>query len=86
MWAGHWTCCLQTSSLPACLGGEGPPEGARVEGQAAWAGRDRCLDRGLLGSVSHCRVKYNLNSLSHDTATGLVQYALDQGVKVAQVS
>lgn len=23
LWAGHWTCCLQTSSLPACLGGEG---------------------------------------------------------------
>ncbi|GAB5567777.1 ribonuclease H2 subunit A isoform X1 [Prionailurus iriomotensis] len=36
-------------------------------------------------STSMLGVKYNLNSLSHDTATGLVQFALDQGVKVAQV-
>ncbi|XP_060038436.1 ribonuclease H2 subunit A, partial [Erinaceus europaeus] len=34
---------------------------------------------------SHRRVKYNLNSLSHDTAAGLIQHALDQGVNVTQV-
>ncbi|XP_014384931.1 PREDICTED: ribonuclease H2 subunit A isoform X3 [Myotis brandtii] len=37
------------------------------------------------GGLESGRVKYNLNSLSHDTAAGLVQYALDQGVNVAQV-
>uniref|UniRef100_A0A2K5F770 Ribonuclease n=1 Tax=Aotus nancymaae TaxID=37293 RepID=A0A2K5F770_AOTNA len=36
-------------------------------------------------STSMLGVKYNLNSLSHDTATGLIQYALDQGVNVTQV-
>ncbi|KAH0517029.1 Ribonuclease H2 subunit A [Microtus ochrogaster] len=29
------------------------------------------------------RVKYNLNSQSHDTAAGLIQYALDQGIEVS---
>ena len=32
------------------------------------------------------RVKYNLNSLSHDTAAELIWYALDQNVNVTQVS
>ena len=31
------------------------------------------------------RVKYNLNAVSHDTAIGLVQAALDAGVRVAEV-
>ncbi|XP_068607415.1 ribonuclease H2 subunit A [Brachionichthys hirsutus] len=31
------------------------------------------------------RAKYNLNSLSHDTAIGLVQYALDSGVQLTEV-
>ncbi|KAB0404869.1 hypothetical protein E2I00_001659 [Balaenoptera physalus] len=39
----------------------------------------------LFGKMEEDGDFYNLNSLSHDTATGLVQYALDQGVKVAQV-
>lgn len=43
------------------------------------------LSPNLISTSMLGRVKYNLNSLSHDTAAGLVQYALDQGVKVAQV-
>lgn len=62
--------------LPEGPGWRGSQHG--LEGIRIWIGVDWV--------VSHCRVKYNLNSLSHDTATGLVQYALDQGVKVAQVS
>ncbi|KAG7238447.1 hypothetical protein INR49_030954 [Caranx melampygus] len=31
------------------------------------------------------RTKYNLNALSHDTAIGLVQYALDCGVQLKEV-
>ncbi|KAK9540085.1 hypothetical protein VZT92_002555 [Zoarces viviparus] len=31
------------------------------------------------------RTKYNLNALSHDTAIGLVQYALDSGVQLKEV-
>ncbi|EHB14479.1 Ribonuclease H2 subunit A [Heterocephalus glaber] len=43
------------------------------------------LSPNLISTSMLGRVKYNLNSLSHDTATGLIQYALDQGVKVTQV-
>ncbi|XP_023601905.1 ribonuclease H2 subunit A isoform X3 [Myotis lucifugus] len=43
------------------------------------------LSPNLISTSMLGRVKYNLNSLSHDTAAGLVQYALDQGVNVAQV-
>lgn len=32
------------------------------------------------------RTKYNLNALSHDTAIGLVQFALDSGVQLTEVS
>uniref|UniRef100_A0A4W6FWR8 Ribonuclease n=1 Tax=Lates calcarifer TaxID=8187 RepID=A0A4W6FWR8_LATCA len=32
------------------------------------------------------RTKYNLNALSHDTAIGLVQYALDSGVQLKEVN
>ncbi|KAK2501604.1 hypothetical protein MC885_016001 [Smutsia gigantea] len=42
------------------------------------------LSPNLISTSMLGRVKYNLNSLSHDTATGLVQYALDQGVNVTQ--
>lgn len=31
------------------------------------------------------RTKYNLNALSHDTAIGLVQHALDCGVQLKEV-
>ncbi|KAE8300056.1 Ribonuclease H2 subunit A [Larimichthys crocea] len=31
------------------------------------------------------RTKYNLNALSHDTAIGLVQYALDNGVQLKEI-
>ena len=31
------------------------------------------------------RTKYNLNALSHDSAIGLVQYALDSGVQLKEV-
>ncbi|PNJ13476.1 RNASEH2A isoform 4, partial [Pongo abelii] len=42
------------------------------------------LSPNLISTSMLGRVKYNLNSLSHDTATGLIQYALDQGVNVTQ--
>lgn len=42
------------------------------------------LSPNLISTSMLGRVKYNLNALSHDTATGLVQFALDQGVNVAQ--
>ncbi|XP_074786200.1 ribonuclease H2 subunit A isoform X3 [Athene noctua] len=38
--------------------------------------------------ISACmqqRAKYNLNELSHDTAVGLIQFALDSGVQVSEV-
>ncbi|XP_039108289.1 ribonuclease H2 subunit A isoform X2 [Hyaena hyaena] len=44
------------------------------------------LSPNLISTSMLGRVKYNLNSLSHDTAAGLIQFALDQGVKVAQVA
>ncbi|XP_010591588.1 ribonuclease H2 subunit A isoform X6 [Loxodonta africana] len=43
------------------------------------------LSPNLISTSMLGRVKYNLNSLSHDTAAGLVQYALDRSVKVTQV-
>ncbi|PNI51203.1 RNASEH2A isoform 3 [Pan troglodytes] len=43
------------------------------------------LSPNLISTSMLGRVKYNLNSLSHDTATGLIQYALYQGVNVTQV-
>ncbi|XP_029413257.1 ribonuclease H2 subunit A isoform X2 [Nannospalax galili] len=43
------------------------------------------LSPNLISTSMLGRVKYNLNSLSHDTASGLIQFALDQGVNVTQV-
>ncbi|XP_040592671.1 ribonuclease H2 subunit A [Mesocricetus auratus] len=43
------------------------------------------LSPNLISTSMLGRVKYNLNSLSHDTAAGLIRHALDQGVKVTQV-
>ncbi|MBZ3891246.1 Ribonuclease H2 subunit A [Sciurus carolinensis] len=43
------------------------------------------LSPNLISTSMLGRVKYNLNTLSHDTAAGLIQYALDQGVRVTQV-
>ncbi|XP_044514369.1 ribonuclease H2 subunit A isoform X2 [Gracilinanus agilis] len=43
------------------------------------------LSPNLISNSMQRRAKYNLNSLSHDTAMALVQLALDQGVKVTQV-
>lgn len=43
------------------------------------------LSPNLISTSMLGRVKYNLNALSHDTAAGLIQYALDQGVRVTQV-
>ncbi|GAB1293405.1 Ribonuclease H2 subunit A [Apodemus speciosus] len=43
------------------------------------------LSPNLISTSMLGRVKYNLNSLSHDTAAGLIQYALDQHVNVSQV-
>lgn len=43
------------------------------------------LSPNLISTSMLGRVKYNLNSLSHDTAAGLIQFALDQGVNVTQV-
>uniref|UniRef100_A0A8C9UNQ6 Ribonuclease n=1 Tax=Spermophilus dauricus TaxID=99837 RepID=A0A8C9UNQ6_SPEDA len=42
------------------------------------------LSPNLISTSMLGRVKYNLNALSHDTAAGLIQYALDQGVRVTQ--
>ncbi|XP_048198378.1 ribonuclease H2 subunit A isoform X2 [Perognathus longimembris pacificus] len=44
------------------------------------------LSPNLISTSMLGRVKYNLNSLSHDTAAGLIQYAVDQGVSVTQVA
>lgn len=35
--------------------------------------------------AAFARTKYNLNALSHDTAIGLVQHALDCGVQLKEV-
>ncbi|XP_072458322.1 ribonuclease H2 subunit A isoform X2 [Notamacropus eugenii] len=43
------------------------------------------LSPNLISTSMQRRAKYNLNSLSHDTAMALVQLALDQGVRVTQV-
>lgn len=39
----------------------------------------------FISTSMHRRGKYNLNTMSHDSAIGLVQKALDAGVRVAEV-
>ncbi|KAM9312878.1 ribonuclease H2 subunit A [Gastrophryne carolinensis] len=43
------------------------------------------LSPNVISTSMQRRTKYNLNALSHDTAIGLVQHALDNGVQVTEV-
>ncbi|XP_032995682.1 ribonuclease H2 subunit A [Lacerta agilis] len=43
------------------------------------------LSPNFISTSMQRRAKYNLNALSHDTAIGLIQRALDSGVQVAKV-
>ncbi|XP_069812418.1 ribonuclease H2 subunit A-like isoform X2 [Dendropsophus ebraccatus] len=43
------------------------------------------LSPNVISTSMQQRAKYNLNALSHDTAIGLVQHALDNGVQVTEV-
>ncbi|XP_029440993.1 ribonuclease H2 subunit A [Rhinatrema bivittatum] len=43
------------------------------------------LSPNVISTSMQQRVKYNLNALSHDTAIGLIQYALDSGVLLREV-
>ena len=43
------------------------------------------LSPAFISTSMYRRGKYNLNTMSHDTAIGLIQAALDRGVRVAEV-
>ncbi|MEE6509512.1 hypothetical protein FKM82_026595 [Ascaphus truei] len=43
------------------------------------------LSPNVISTSMQQRAKYNLNALSHDTAIGLIQYALDSGVQLMEV-
>ncbi|KAH0629652.1 hypothetical protein JD844_011883 [Phrynosoma platyrhinos] len=43
------------------------------------------LSPNFISTSMQRRAKYNLNALSHDTAIGLIQNALDSGVQIAEV-
>ncbi|XP_053320773.1 ribonuclease H2 subunit A [Spea bombifrons] len=43
------------------------------------------LSPNVISTSMQQRAKYNLNALSHDTAIGLIQYALDAGVQLTEV-
>ncbi|XP_069623337.1 ribonuclease H2 subunit A [Ranitomeya imitator] len=43
------------------------------------------LSPNVISTSMQQRAKYNLNALSHDTAIGLIQHALDHGVQVTEV-
>ncbi|XP_032064408.1 ribonuclease H2 subunit A [Thamnophis elegans] len=45
----------------------------------------RILSPNFISTSMQRRMKYNLNALSHDTAIGLIQHALDSGVQLAEV-
>ncbi|XP_073443522.1 ribonuclease H2 subunit A isoform X2 [Dendrobates tinctorius] len=44
------------------------------------------LSPNVISTSMQQRAKYNLNALSHDTAIGLIQHALDHGVQVTEVA
>ncbi|KAM4749579.1 ribonuclease H2 subunit A [Rhinophrynus dorsalis] len=43
------------------------------------------LSPNVISTSMQQRAKYNLNALSHDTAIGLIQHALDSGVQLTEV-
>ncbi|OCT90463.1 hypothetical protein XELAEV_18019079mg [Xenopus laevis] len=43
------------------------------------------LSPNIISTSMQQRAKYNLNALSHDTAIGLIQFALDAGVQLTEV-
>ncbi|NP_989146.1 ribonuclease H2 subunit A [Xenopus tropicalis] len=43
------------------------------------------LSPNIISTSMQQRAKYNLNALSHDTAIGLIQFALDAGVQLKEV-
>ncbi|KAM8793863.1 ribonuclease H2 subunit A [Eudromia elegans] len=58
----------------------------RLEAAGAFVGWAlRVLQPARISACMQQRVKYNLNELSQDVAAGLIQEALDRGVRVAQV-
>nr|XP_014342782.1 PREDICTED: ribonuclease H2 subunit A [Latimeria chalumnae] len=44
------------------------------------------LSPNVISTSMQQRVKYNLNVMSHDAAIGLIQYALDSGVRLKEVN
>lgn len=77
--AGPSIFCLQTPSPPVCYEG----------GFSNWRSEMNIKKKKKLTFfLTVCllyRTKYNLNALSHDTAIGLVQFALDSGVQLKEV-
>ncbi|CAN8064547.1 unnamed protein product [Agarophyton chilense] len=57
----------------------------KIEGASFLRIFERCLTAAYLSQSMLRRKKYNLNLISHDTALGLVQDALDKGVNVTEI-